>query len=112
MVTTSCQRTYRCNEVQRASGVGGDRHLQRIVANEVYTIAVRTINRNLNENLCVLQSAVPVSEEPIGTTFVINDLDFTGIGRGVDKRCQENEGDGERASEDHHAKGGQRKEGH
>ena len=100
MVTVLRRRTHDRYEVQRASGVGGNRHLEGITT-RVYTIAVGTVSQSLDERLDTSQSTVPVLEEPIGTTFTVNELDFTGIGRGIDQGGQENDSNGEGAAENH-----------
>lgn len=50
------------------------------------------------------QSAVPVLEEPIGTTFAIDELHFASVGGSVDESGQEDDGEGESASENHHGR--------
>ena len=49
----------------------------------------------------ISQSTSPVLEEPIGTTFTVNELNCTGIGRGVDQGGQGNDGNSKSAVEDH-----------
>jgi len=58
-------------------------------------------SQNLNERSGISQSTVPVLEEPIGTAFAVNDLNFTGIGRGIDESGEENDGNGESVTENH-----------
>ena len=48
-----------------------------------------------------LQSAAPVLEEPVGTIFTVDYLDFTSKGRGIDQGGQEDESDGESTAENH-----------
>ena len=49
----------------------------------------------------VSQSAVPVLEEPIRTTFAVDYLYFAGVGRGVDEGCEGEEGNSESTAEYH-----------
>lgn len=102
--TTPNKRTYSCYEVQWTSGVGGNRHLERIISG-IYPVTIQTVNQRFDEKTCVSQSAVPVLEEPIGTTFPVNDLDFAGVGRGIDESGQEKDGEGKSVSENHFGKG-------
>ena len=59
------------------------------------------VSRTLDERPGISQSTVPVLEEPVGTAFAVNELDFTGVGRGIDKSDEENDGNGESAAETH-----------
>jgi hypothetical protein len=65
------------------------------------SLSGRSMKGSTGKKTWVSQSAVPVFEEPIGATLAINELDFTGIRRGVHEGSQENDDKGERASENH-----------
>ena len=100
LVTTLRRRAYNRYEIQRASGVGGNRHLERITK-RADAITAGAVSQTLNGGADASQSTVPVFEEPIGTTFTVDDLNFTGICRGVDQGGQKNDGNGKSAIEDH-----------
>jgi len=104
-VTTFNRGTHERYEVQRAGRVGSDGHLERI-STIVYAIAVGTVSQRLDGTLGDSQSAAPVLEEPVGTVFAVDDLNFTSIGRGVNQSGQENESDGESTAEGHCVDGG------
>lgn len=74
--------------------------MERIIK-RVYTIAVVAVSQSSAERVGVLQSIVPVLEEPIGTSFTVNDLYFTGKGCGFDQSGQENESNCESTAEYH-----------
>lgn len=67
------------------------------------------VSPSLGERLGISQSTVPVLEEPIRVTLPVDDLDFAGVGRGVDQSGQENEGNSESAGEDHFVETGARR---
>lgn len=74
--------------------------MERIIT-EVHTVAAGTVRQCLDERLGISQSTVPVLEEPSGVTIALDELDLTGIGRGVDQSGQEDDGNGESATENH-----------
>lgn len=100
-VTALRRRTYNCYEIQRASRVGGNRHLERIIKG-ADAIAAGAVSQTLDEGVDISQSTVPVFEESVGITFTVDELNFTGIGRSVDQGGQETDGNGKSASSEDH----------
>lgn len=63
-VTALRWRAYNRYEIQRASGVGGNRHLERITK-RADAITAGAVSQSRDEGADISQSTVPVFEEPV-----------------------------------------------
>ena len=102
LVTTPRQRPYGYYEIRRALGVGGNRYLESLTSLVGDAKTAGAVSQSLNEGVDILHSTGRVTDEQIFITPTDAELDFTGIGLGVDQGGQENDSNGKSAIEDHH----------